>query len=78
MEESSCLTFKESRKARYYYKAQYIKRPNQLVLEERKECVRSFVNAQYRSKVENLQWRGIPNLFREDVQNFLYTCSACL
>ena len=44
-----------------------MKRPNQLVLEERKECLRSFVNAQYRSKVENLQWGEIPNLFREDI-----------
>ena len=78
MMEKPCLTFKEFGKTRYYYKAQYMKRPNQLVLEERKECLRSFVNAQYRSKVENLQWGGIPNLFREDIRNFLYTCSACL
>ena len=40
--EESCLTFKESGKARYYYKAQYIKRPNQLVLGERKESLRSL------------------------------------
>ena len=77
MMEESCLTFKESGKVRYY-KAQYIKRPNQLVLKERKECLRSFVNAHYRSKVENLQWEGISNLFWGDIRNFLYTCSACL
>ena len=49
MMEKPCLTFKEFGKIRYYYKAQYMKRPNQLVLEERKECLGSFVNAQYRS-----------------------------
>ena len=47
--EKSCPTFKEFGKIRYYYKVQYMKRPNQLVLEERKECLGSFVNAQYRS-----------------------------
>ena len=48
--EKPCPTFKEFGKIRYYYKVQYMKRPNQLVLEERKECLGSFVNAQYRSK----------------------------
>ena len=77
MMEESCLTFKESGKVRYYHKAWYIKRPNKLVLEERKECLRSFLNTQYRSKVENLQWGGIPNLFREDIWNIAYDENMC-
>ena len=36
-----------------------------------------FVNAQYRSKVENLQWGGIPNLFREDIRNVAYDENMC-